>query len=630
MNTASSLRVLLVEDSADDALLLLRELRGAGYKPVCRRVETAEQMASALREEPWEIVISDYLLPEFDGLQALRVLQQSGIDLPFIIVSGKVGEDVAVEAMRAGASDYITKDRLKRLGPAIERELRDADTRRERRMTEQALQESQEHYRLLAENVADVIWTLGLDLKFTYISPSVVKLRGFTVEESMAQPFEAMFTEESMQVIREKLQSIVTDGRIDPERELETRPIRLYMTCRDAPPVLTETVNSFLYDENGNVIGTLGVTRDISERQRMEEELERREARLKEVQQIAHIGNWEWSLADNLVICSEEVYRMFGLPLREYESPSTFLNAVHPDDRRLLSDTLDRAAYHGSHYRFDARIIMPNGSVRFLHHEGRAYPAETGKPGRVIGIVQDITDIRRAEEELRLLSRRLMEIQEEERHELARELHDEAGQSLTILRMLLSRARGLATDEEAGRTLDEAMKVTGELVEEVRNLSLSLRPGMLDQLGLVPTLEWYFKDFTARTDLYINFEHHGYAHRKAPAEIRVAAYRIIQESLTNIVRHASVDRAWVLLSINSDRLRIKVEDKGCGFDTSAVGPSSTGLRNIRERTRILGGHYRLRSAPGKGTRLEVILPFRRRVGPGHEGGIRQAAAVREP
>jgi putative nucleotidyltransferase with HDIG domain len=133
------LRVLIVEDSEDDSLLLVRELKRAGYEVTAERVETADAMATALGEQTWDIVISDYSMPHFTGLYALRVLQNSGLDIPFIIVSGAVGEDTAVEAMKAGAHDFVMKSNLARLAPAIERELRDAQVRHDWRRAERAL-----------------------------------------------------------------------------------------------------------------------------------------------------------------------------------------------------------------------------------------------------------------------------------------------------------------------------------------------------------------------------------------------------------------------------------------------------------------------------------------------------------
>ena len=126
-----TLRILLVEDSEDDALLLLRELRRSGYEPDYERVDTAVGMEAALDARGWELVISDHSMPTFSSSAALEVLQRRGLDLPFIIVSGNIGEEVAVAAMRAGAHDYIMKGNLARLGAAIERELREAEGRRD-------------------------------------------------------------------------------------------------------------------------------------------------------------------------------------------------------------------------------------------------------------------------------------------------------------------------------------------------------------------------------------------------------------------------------------------------------------------------------------------------------------------
>jgi DNA-binding NtrC family response regulator len=138
------LKVMLVEDSEDDALLVLRELRKGGYDPVSERIETPEAMKVALQKQKWDIIISDYFMPGFSGPAALRLLKESGFDLPFIIVSGKIGEDTAVEVMKAGAHDYILKENMTRLAPAIKRELIDAETRHARRKADEALKKAYE------------------------------------------------------------------------------------------------------------------------------------------------------------------------------------------------------------------------------------------------------------------------------------------------------------------------------------------------------------------------------------------------------------------------------------------------------------------------------------------------------
>ena len=162
------LRVLLVEDSEDDAALTIRALRRGGYDPTVRRVETAEAMTAALAE-PWDLVLADYSLPHFDAPSALRLLKESGHDLPFIIVSGVVGEEAAVAAMRAGAQDYVMKSDLARLVPAIQRELREAEEHRRRSQAEAALAREREYSRR-AEKLA-ALGTLSAGLAHELNNP---------------------------------------------------------------------------------------------------------------------------------------------------------------------------------------------------------------------------------------------------------------------------------------------------------------------------------------------------------------------------------------------------------------------------------------------------------------------------
>jgi signal transduction histidine kinase len=147
MNSAKPLQVLIVEDSENDASLLEIELERAGYDPVCHRVETPEAMSAALERQVWDVVIADYVMPHFNGLAALNLVAEKGLDIPFIVVSGHITEETAVEAMKAGAHDYVMKDRLARLGRAIERELREAEVRRRRREAEEEVRRGHEALR---------------------------------------------------------------------------------------------------------------------------------------------------------------------------------------------------------------------------------------------------------------------------------------------------------------------------------------------------------------------------------------------------------------------------------------------------------------------------------------------------
>jgi PAS domain S-box-containing protein/putative nucleotidyltransferase with HDIG domain len=172
------LRVLLVEDSEEDAELILRQLRRGGYKLISLRVETREDLEAALTREQWEVLIVDHNLPHFDSLKALQLTKQLGLDTPFIIVSGSIGEETAVNAMRAGAQDYVLKNNLVRLLPAIQRELQEAKERKGRRQAEAALHRQEALFRSLIENALDGICILDKDGKIRFASPAMAQILG--------------------------------------------------------------------------------------------------------------------------------------------------------------------------------------------------------------------------------------------------------------------------------------------------------------------------------------------------------------------------------------------------------------------------------------------------------------------
>lgn len=215
-----------------------------------------------------------------------------------------------------------------------------------------------------------------------------------------------------------------------------------------------------------------------------------------------------------------------------------------------------------------------------------------------------------AHDRLAALSRRLVEVQEAERAEIARELHDEVGQLLTGLNLMVE-----AGHLEAGSSRDEITRVVNELIARVRDLSVSLRPPMLDALGLLPALLWQIERFETQSRIRVAFRHANLDRRFAP-EVETAAFRIVQEALTNVARHASVERVEVEVTAEATRLRAQIEDRGRGFDVDAAmaGPSS-GLAGMRERARLLGGRLTIESTAGSGTQLRLVLPL-----PGTDAG----------
>ena len=222
---------------------------------------------------------------------------------------------------------------------------------------------------------------------------------------------------------------------------------------------------------------------------------------------------------------------------------------------------------------------------------------------------QLLEEVSASQRRLRALSGRLVDVQEMERRHLARELHDEIGQLLTGLKLSLESA-SRALSGSAPQSLTQAQSAVDDLIARARSLALDLRPAMLDDMGLVPALVWYLDRYTSQTTIQVAFSHDGLSGR-LPAEIETAAYRIVQEALTNVARHAGIDEAEVALRPVNGSLEMMIRDAGSGFDPKVVveATASTGLNGMRERAELLGGRLAVESFPGSGTTLTARLPL---------------------
>ena len=216
-------------------------------------------------------------------------------------------------------------------------------------------------------------------------------------------------------------------------------------------------------------------------------------------------------------------------------------------------------------------------------------------------------EVRAGRARLQELSLRLVEVQEEEKRHLARELHDEIGQLLTALKLTLEMAQpALGASQE----LEKALDLVRDLLRRVRDLSLDLRPSMLDDLGLLPSLIWQIDRMGTLTGLQVELTHEAIDGRRFPPGVETTAYRLVQEGLTNVARHAGVGQAHIHLEADDSVLRLLVVDEGAGFKPAELPEGiSTGLDGMRERAYLLGGQLTIESSPGKGTRLEAVLPL---------------------
>jgi PAS domain S-box-containing protein len=284
---------------------------------------------------------------------------------------------------------------------------------------------------------------------------------------------------------------------------------------------------------------------------------------------------------------------------------------VTPGPDRALGRSLWRSFLEAGKARGEYSILRRDGTV--IDVEFRAVANIV--PGLHLSILRDITERKRAEAErealvrqltaqrveLEALSRRLMATQETERQHIARELHDEIGQLLTGLKLSLETAARLPAEASA-RQLEKALAVVGSLIATVRGMSLDLAPPDLEKIGLAQALKSYFDRYTDQTGVKVRFEQRGGPWPISPG-VAIAAYRIVQEALTNVARHAGVKEASVRLGFAGNAVEVAVEDRGRGFDAQSASDRkvSSGLANMRERARLLGGEWTLRSSPGAGT-----------------------------
>ena len=342
--------MLIIEDSEFDARILVSTLKQGGYQPSFQRVETAETLRAALANEPWDIILSDYNMPSFSAPEALRIVQDSGLDLPFIIISGGIGEDVAVAAMKAGANDYLMKGNLARLAPAVERELREAVIRAARRRAEDALRESEQRYRLLWENSTDAMVLMNAESVVQFANPAAEEIFGWTPSDLVGQSFEMLLAERAREQYRDWSQRF---WRSDASKARQ-HPTETVGRKKDGAEIFIEIGFNNIELQGTRLL--VAFIRDITERKRAEEE-----SRL--LQSISLAVNEAQDLDSALSIVLRTVCEATGWALGQAWLPSS-------DSSHLQCSP--------------AWFTSIEGSAQFRSvSEGQQFKAGEGLPGRV-------------------------------------------------------------------------------------------------------------------------------------------------------------------------------------------------------------------------------------------------------
>lgn len=395
------LRVLLIEDSENDAELLLLELRRSGYEVESERVETRADMQAMLSEKEWEVILSDYTLPQFSAPQALEVLKTSGLDIPFIILSGTIGEETAVAALKAGANDFLIKGKYARLGPVIERELREAESRRDRKRAEEQIRY---HARLL-RHINDAVIATDDQLRITAWNRAAERIYGWTAAEVMGRRVDEILKSGLTQEQQVEAQELLKEKSSFRSERIHSK--------KNGQPVYVDENTIALTDQRGKITGYVSVNRDITERRRAEESLRENERLLSESQRIGHVGSWSYNLVANSLHYSDEMYRLFDVSPREFPHTSeAFLNLIYPLDHPAAVQWMVDIRMGRQPKELDFRIFRKNGELRYLQCRGALTLDSTGKPVLFIGMAQDITERKLAEIQIQQQIERLNALRE--------------------------------------------------------------------------------------------------------------------------------------------------------------------------------------------------------------------------
>jgi PAS domain S-box-containing protein len=509
------LRVLIVEDSPNDAELILRALEQGGFDPTSKQVEMADGVRAALAAETWDVVLSGYSLHGFGAPAALGIVRAADSNLPFLVVSETVGEDAAVAIMRAGANDYIRKHEIARLAPAVERELREAENRRAKRVTELATA----HLASIVNASDDAIISKTLEGVLTSWNPAAELLYGWTAAEALGRNISLLVPPDKtdeLAGIMDRLRAgekgeyfetvrLHKDGRridvsltISPIRGPDGRLGGVSKTARDIrerkraegafrdertllrtlidsipdlvftkdtagrlglcnralldftgartegdlagktvfdvfPPdqakafheddmyvmlegatitdreelardaagedIWRSVIKAPLKGHDGSIIGLVGISSNIQKRRERERLLAESKERLKLALSAAKMGAWDWDLRSDEVHRSSECLAILGVEVLGHDHES-FTRLVHPEDVGNLAATLDRAIAERTDFVAEFRIVRPGGEVRWACDIGRAHCDAAGAPVRMIGLIQDISERKRAEGEI--------------------------------------------------------------------------------------------------------------------------------------------------------------------------------------------------------------------------------------
>ena len=641
--------VLIVTSDSWVASELHSKLNQVGYRVA--GISTADEIpATRIEELKPDLILADIRLTSTPGGIKTWELIHSIYNIPIIyITNGDDSETLqGAELSTSSGITFIPYDRLRLLGVI--------ETALQRHEQETRLRESRIWLNTTLVSIGDGVIAANPEGRVQFINSTAQRLVGWKETDALGMPIQDIFTLDAGQTAEDgDSDSIQLSTGLRIGKDVEG--ILISKTGSRMPVGVNTTL---INNKHGHCLGTVLVFRDLTKQKEALFEIRhqalRAEALVEAASQLNKQLELETVLKKICVITNETLKAIatavFLLEPKKqfYRSMATYSNVpglqqYSGDSYKIPSEILekilsverpvsfipDMQAYSDWPHLDLARdrdihalaltalirqgeivgaliSVVPSGQYALEADDSSLLRGLAAQASSAIQNAELFEQVRLGRERQRRLARNLVNIQEAERRTIARDLHDHLGQVLTGMQFMLEGVKSQVPDQQKA-DLREIQNVVSDMIEQVREMSLNLRPSMLDDKGLIPTLQWHFNRYTRQTGIQVTFQHDEIAD-SIPAEIETAAYRIMQEALTNVARYAQTKEVFVGLARHNDDLWLEIVDKGKGFDTASVlEKPSTGLGGMMERASMVGGYVVVESYPNQGTQIVAALPL---------------------
>jgi PAS domain S-box-containing protein len=647
----ASAKILIVDNDPTATKDLQARLTKLGYEVVGTAANSEEALDKSNSLKPGLIIMNTRLRAGNDGIKTGSLIHSAN-DIPIIYLSSRAGQDTIRRASSTGPFGYIIK-------PFDESQLFvTIEIAQLRHKLESQLRESKQWLNGVLMSIGDGVIAVDKTGSVQFINSKAEKLTGSWESDAIGKPlFEVLKLKDERTGELMDLSSNLSQTRAKSKSELGLEALLVSEDGRSLP--LEINFNPIL-DQKNKFQGLVLAFRDITSRRQAMEQIKQQASRAEALVQIAKQLNSRLELQDVLdTVCrvTNQVIKTSASIIFLYDPKS----GKFKDMARKFEDDIPVAQNNPARISFSRTALetflpedssvfsIPNAGLRKdmpfrnilrllgINHlavaplvrnndvigalicgtvEGNEFPREDlellrGLAEHIMIAVSNtrlFEQVRLGRERQRLLSKSVVDIQEAERRRIARELHDHLGQSLTGIQFMLESIKQQVDDPQKSDVLEIQNSVT-DIIGRVREMSLNLRPSMLDDLGLISTLKWHLDRFTNQTGIQVNFNGPKSSER-FPAETETTAYRIVQEALTNVARHSHANEAFVGLAIIDNALWIEILDKGKGFDASAVlNKPTSGLSGMSERADLAGGYLTINSYVNQGTQIVAALPL---------------------